>query len=211
MASTVCPHCQYERTDADGGVDAWLCPGCGKKYYEAPLKPGLFERVYNAVFVSPPEKWPAAWPCKACKKKVSREAPTCPHCGQPEPYAYKSMYAPFAEAPASHKLSAAGMLVIGLIALFGMARCATTPAGPDHSDAAALTVCQQHISGLLKAPASAKFSAPDVYGTKDEDKTAGVRGVVDAQNSFGVLIRSNYTCILERRSYSWAVESAFLH
>ena len=24
--------------------------------------------------------------CKACKGKVSQEAKSCPHCGQPEPY-----------------------------------------------------------------------------------------------------------------------------
>ena len=28
---------------------------------------------------------PVGW-CKACKGKVSQEAKSCPHCGQPEPY-----------------------------------------------------------------------------------------------------------------------------
>ena len=38
--------------------------------------------VLIAVAISAADKTKS---CRACKGKVSKEAPTCPHCGQPKP------------------------------------------------------------------------------------------------------------------------------
>jgi hypothetical protein len=47
------------------------------------------------------------------------------------------------------------------------------------------------VKARLKAPATARFSGETVEHTAGYD---GVTGDVDAQNSFGALIRSHYTC-----------------
>lgn len=69
--------------------------------------------------------------------------------------------------------------------------------------------CQQYAKSMLKAPATASFLA-----IRSQEKRAlpnnkyRVRAYVDAQNSFGALIRNHYTCeIAHQGGDRWAVTS----
>lgn len=52
--------------------------------------------------------------------------------------------------------------------------------------------CEKQIKGQLKAPATARFSEETTTGPSAGQWT--VDGVVDAENSFGALIRSRWSC-----------------
>jgi hypothetical protein len=55
----------------------------------------------------------------------------------------------------------------------------------------AIRACEKSIEGQLKAPATARFSQE----TADSNGPGyHVEGTVDAQNSFGALIRNQWTC-----------------
>lgn len=56
---------------------------------------------------------------------------------------------------------------------------------------AAISVCQQSVETKLKAPATAEFGGEDSFYVGD-DWT--VTGWVDAENSFGALIRNTWSC-----------------
>lgn len=52
--------------------------------------------------------------------------------------------------------------------------------------------CQKAIKELLKSPATAKFPNITEWGLKKEDGVVTVQSYVDAQNSFGAMIRSYF-------------------
>ena len=84
---------------------------------------------------------------------------------------------------------------IGLLhnVIFGApAQAVTQPVADDNSMLFGLA-CQKAIAAQLKAPDSAKFESPwPVSGTQ----AAGyaMKSYVDAQNSFGAMLRQNFTC-----------------
>ncbi|UJP39325.1 hypothetical protein [Cellulomonas palmilytica] len=62
----------------------------------------------------------------------------------------------------------------------------------------ATAVCEDWVREKLKAPSSAEFSGATASGYGAGPYT--VSGKVDAQNSFGALIRSSWTCTIEYRA-----------
>lgn len=77
--------------------------------------------------------------------------------------------------------------------------------------AEATRACQeQFIPAQLKAPATAQFSGATI--TKVTPSAVGdvytISGSVDAQNSFGALIRSRWTCVLHWSEDHWILENA---
>lgn len=93
---------------------------------------------------------------------------------------------------------------LGLVgALFGMAWCAKMTETPADRAAAyerdlkysACDVVQQRVKEMLKAPSTAKFDSCISGATiskKEGSETYTVIGSVDAQNSFGAMLRSAY-------------------
>lgn len=68
------------------------------------------------------------------------------------------------------------------------------------SEAAAWTACERFVTERLKAPASAEFSG---FDTEIDDLGDGhyiVSGYVDAENSLGATVRSNYVCEVEHET-----------
>ena len=66
---------------------------------------------------------------------------------------------------------------------------------PVHDELGARVVCQEFVKRRLKAPATAKFELHHVRQVAPLDSGCyTVWGYVDAQNSFGALIRSEYYC-----------------
>lgn len=52
--------------------------------------------------------------------------------------------------------------------------------------------CQRQVEGQLKSPRTAKFN--DLYAQGDGNYRFTVTGTVDAENSFGALVRSEIIC-----------------
>lgn len=61
----------------------------------------------------------------------------------------------------------------------------------DETEYLAKTVCQGFVKKQLKSPTSARFS--EESATKASGRWT-VSGVVDSQNSFGAMVRNQYTC-----------------
>jgi hypothetical protein len=72
------------------------------------------------------------------------------------------------------------------------------PPGPTKSpdpDLGAITSCEHHIRPRLKAPSTAKYSGWfDSVTQPNPDGSVAVFAYVDAQNSFGAMIRTHYVC-----------------
>lgn len=68
--------------------------------------------------------------------------------------------------------------------------CAATPSvGTAYG---ARDACEQFVKDRLKSPGSAKFSE---QSETSRGKRWTAMGAVDSQNSFGGLVRNNYTCV----------------
>jgi hypothetical protein len=65
----------------------------------------------------------------------------------------------------------------------------------------AIAACEDAVRGVLKAPATAQFSGEQAVpsGTDAYD----VSGNVDAENSFGALLRQRWTCNALRFAAGW--------
>lgn len=53
-------------------------------------------------------------------------------------------------------------------------------------------LCEAYIPKLLKSPSTAKFCKDSDYEFSKENGIIKAQGYVDAQNSFGAIIRSNF-------------------
>jgi hypothetical protein len=90
--------------------------------------------------------------------------------------------------------------IIGAIWLFSLCSDGGTGGGStpraDTGDAVgAWVVCQQFLEDQLKAPATAEYpSGYSQYTTSLGGGKFRVDAYVDAQNSFGALIRTDFTC-----------------
>ncbi len=91
-----------------------------------------------------------------------------------------------------------------------------SPAEPAQSESRdrkteAWVMCQQFVEARLKSPASAEFpwgSAP--YVTRLPDDRYRARAYVDAQNSFGAMLRNDFNCVVEWTGERWELESLTL-
>lgn len=89
---------------------------------------------------------------------------------------------------------------LGLIAaflLFVFVSCGISMSGAGDDDweptsGEAAQICEDWVSEKLKAPSTAKFSGERQSSTGADSWT--ITGAVDAQNGFGAMIRSAWTC-----------------
>ena len=104
-------------------------------------------------------------------------------------------------------------LIVGLIAAVlvvlaaGGVTAYVLTRGPDLKQQAT-QACEDKLRASLKAPATAQFSGIDASPSDATQAADGrgwyVTGNVDAQNSFGALIRSTWTCYAyQRGDKSW--------
>ena len=64
------------------------------------------------------------------------------------------------------------------------------------SEVEARSMCEQFVSDRLKSPATAEFQ---IRTAVLEGSTWTVSGFVDSQNSYGALIRSEFTCSMQKK------------
>lgn len=161
--------------------------------------------------------------CPHCGVAIADQARTCTGCGKPvgvlptEPAAA----APVVPAPPAGptKLSGSARLVLailGVLVVLSIAIMLTSPApravapqGPTDIDA--FVMCKQFMGDRLKAPSTASFAtaADDGVAIRRIDQAQfRVQAYVDAQNSFGAMIRTRYTCLVRHTGGDqWRLES----
>lgn len=140
----------------------------------------------------------ALLPCPDCGNKVSDSAAACPKCGRPISAEDR------AKAKKAVGCTTAGCLTLVILGIIGSliggdGDGSSTPRQTGPSASMAYVMCQSFVKDRLKAPSSAKFPGmfEETYSdatTKLSETQFRVRSWVDAQNSFGAMIRNNYTC-----------------
>ena len=85
-------------------------------------------------------------------------------------------------------------IAVGILLLGSMIYGAFTSGGSDRS-VEAKSACHQTVRSNLKAPSTAKFSST-VAGHNTRANDYLVTGTVDAQNSFGAMVRSEFQCVV---------------
>ncbi len=138
--------------------------------------------------------------CRACGKEIPLRALTCPHCGN---------------IPVT-SLIAAGVVGLFLLAIIGTALTEKEPPVPEMTPAQKREEEDLHLTGeacsrarravlnRLKAPKSADFPSCifgiNKYRIRADEKreTWLVEGYVDAQNSYGAMLRNRWIVKLKR-------------
>lgn len=64
-------------------------------------------------------------------------------------------------------------------------------------------ISQTYVKVVLKAPATAEFPYDNAGGSIEENRY-NINAYVDAQNSFGALLRSNYYCKMDYKGGNWS-------
>lgn len=210
--SITCPKCGHVRTpEEDQHTPPGICPACGVVYAKAlgsPPPAAQFdipveerttrEKVRDGIARGlsmlkrgdrPARESGNLGTCRDCGGQVSYSAKACPHCGAKPP--------PRPAGETSVVAVVIGLLVFGWFILGGdkdEAPRAPVVQTPAQTAKYAASTCESRVKGLLKAPATAKFpwDSPAVIDLGNNEFL--LRSYVDAQNGFGALIRSNYTC-----------------
>lgn len=89
-------------------------------------------------------------------------------------------------------------VLIFVCCIWGYAKDSDEDDGPTSYDAKVM--CQEFVGRVLKAPSTARYSDEVVTVSSG---TWTVTGHVDAQNSFGAMIRSSYTCKMTVSGDTW--------
>lgn len=69
----------------------------------------------------------------------------------------------------------------------------------------AQTICYDEVLNQLKAPSTAELVS--IAASPTEGDTWTVTGSVDAENSFGAMLRSDFACELTQTGDGWRIES----
>lgn len=160
--------------------------------------------------------------CKVCMRPISKNANSCPHCGEPQ----------------TPKINSPWEMVAGLVlfaAIFGgiylwqhrepptlrekleeMAKEAKANPKPERLkpvaqprpperlksldemklDIEAFIECKSFVKNKLKAPTTAKFPFSDYNAVNQGNGRYTIFSYVDSQNSFGAMLQTKYACQL---------------
>ena len=87
------------------------------------------------------------------------------------------------------------IIVVLLVATVGAIIGNLKDAG-DGSESTATVLCEQEVRSHLKAPSTAKFA----HSTASGAGPWKIRGSVDSENSFGAMLRADFTCTVTHTS-----------
>jgi hypothetical protein len=172
---THCVKCGAEKTpDLE-------CPACGAIYAKA------------EAFCKPQP--PKVQPCPACGGTLSVNASACPHCGEPQILPEKQQEP--VQDPLKSPLSASVGLstILGSLALAAFFTYVSVDNDRKPADMSIMAGihCRDFVKQRLKSPSTADFPYLGTPTWKTGN-TYAVKSYVDSQNSFGVMVRSNWTC-----------------
>jgi hypothetical protein len=99
-----------------------------------------------------------------------------------------------------------GIFIVAVVALCTLGANRKHEPTSEEVSADAKRACQEKfIPDRLKAPSTAEYSNVTVTNSLE---TYTVTGSVDAENSFGAPIRSNFICIMHSTGDQWVLDSA---
>jgi len=128
--------------------------------------------------------------CSKCGSQISSDVEKCPQCESPtrKPFLQKTM--------GCLGLVLIFMVFIVLFSLLHGRELAPKSATKDLS-IEAVNVSQEFITRKLRIPFTAKFPIPSqARVTKIENNQYTIASYVEAKNSYGILLRKNYECIV---------------
>lgn len=188
MALVTCPDCKKEISDA-----APACPNCGRPKD------------------TPPPSVPSVRCCATCGRILgSGEQTVCAKCSARVVITAEatSAGAKQGSGPGSGCLKGClGLVVLWLIStvVCVMLPGSTTSSGSSGpTETQAFIICKTFVENGLKSPKSADFPLFDHDVTKLGGSSFSVSSYVDAQNSFGATIRTNFTCRVTHKGGDWA-------
>ena len=141
--------------------------------------------------------------CPNCNREIEDNTNFCGHCG----------YALVGDNPTNHKKNSlllisilASFVVIGLSVFIYQVTQPSTQTTVDSSSSRVKTAeeierdasrtAQRYVKSRLKCPSTAEFPDASVASISCEDSVYTVFSYVDAQNSFGAMIRTYYEVTL---------------
>lgn len=102
------------------------------------------------------------------------------------------------------------MVLVALVGGGGRGRASSPPGGAGADSIGAWVVCKDFVTQRLKAPSTATFPASNSDGvtiTKLDSVQFRVNAYVDSQNSFGAMIRTQYSCTVRHTGGdNWRLE-----
>ena len=140
--------------------------------------------------------------CHECRRDISSEAERCPNCGASDINSLNS--APPFNLKRDWKKLTVFILAISALLIWPIFFSSTTREqkssvleSPDTSTV--IAVAQIKVRNVLKSPDTAKFpSGPEEHLIDQlETNKWKVSSYVDSQNSFGAMLRSHYTAIIQ--------------
>lgn len=154
-------------------------------------------------------------PCRECKKEVSTEAKTCPHCGVSEP----------TKAPASAKDTLIGLVVVVVAIVAAVRMCGDSDAEKkaaeekraaeaaacrkdlqcygDHGTVAAGILCREHVERLAKNSMRWRDGTLEPKFSRFRWKDASTGAITflgdkaEFMNGFGAYVNMIYECDLD--------------
>jgi len=128
--------------------------------------------------------------CSQCGSQINSDTETCPQCGNPtkKPFLQKT-------------IGCLGLIIIFMIigVLFSLLHGnELTSKSPDKDiSLEAVKASQEYVTRKLRTPFTAKFPIPSqARVTKIENNQYTIASYVEAKNSYGILLRKNYECIV---------------
>jgi tetratricopeptide (TPR) repeat protein len=163
---------------------------------------------------SPPQSMPVIRDgraiCPECGYANSTERRVCKKCKTPMPG--KEPLPTEAKSSANQRLLAGVIItalalavIVGLAAVRQPRAVETRPSqilNTGSFGSEAYSFCKLAIIESLKAPSTAEFPFSEYIATHNGNDKYTVEGYVDAQNSFGAMIRSDWTCVVLRRGFN---------
>jgi len=126
-------------------------------------------------------------PCRECGVEVSGSARTCPTCGATNP------------TKGAKKLSRGRRVLAATIAV-AVATAGVIVVQFDGNDgnspAGAYAACKDMVRHRLKSPTTAEFCSFADARTVLQGEAYRINGWVDAENSFGAKLRTQFSCLL---------------
>lgn len=135
--------------------------------------------------------------CPHCAEEIQDAAKVCKHCGRTV-------------------VSRVGAVMVSLtvlaliVAIIGAGAWVYWSLAQQPTPAAAYEVCQRYVAARLPSPGAARF--PAIHEAGVTVATGGddfvVRGVVDAPNGFGTVVRTRFVCTVryEENNQWWLSE-----